>query len=211
MSDVLIGVLVAAIGLLLCLRGAAALRFVIATWGALVGFGLGAGLASPESGFLTTTMAWVVAIVLALVFAVLAYVFYAVGVILALGSFGYAVGAAAMSAIGMPWSWVVTLVAVAVGVAFALAGLALNLPMALLSVVSALMGAAVAVTGAMLVVGAIGLAQLSDPEATAGLRDEWWWYAAYVVLALVGVVVQLSRGGRGSAREEWSGASAPAR
>ena len=44
-----------------------ALRIVIALWGALAGFALGASLGGDDSGILTTAFSWILGIVLALI------------------------------------------------------------------------------------------------------------------------------------------------
>ena len=86
MVDVVMGVLALLIGLLLCFRGRGAMRVLLALWGAFVGFGLGASLVAglTEHGYLATAAGWLAAIVLAIVFAVLAYLFFAVAVVLVL-------------------------------------------------------------------------------------------------------------------------------
>lgn len=209
MSDSALGVIAVLVGLLLCLRGAVALRVVIAAWGALVGFNLGIGIVASVGGegLLATSTSWLLGLLLALAFAVLAYLSYAIAVILALGSFGFLLGGTLMAALGVPWDWAIALGAIVFGVVLAVIAIATNLPMVLLTVISVFSGAALTVGGLMLLFGAVQASDLAVDGVDAWLREEWWWYATYFVLLAVGLVVQLRQGSaRGRAREQWHGA-----
>src|SRR5690625_5304400 len=118
MVDVVMGVLALLIGLLLCFRGRVAMRVLLALWGAFVGFGLGASLVAGLTGhgYLDSAAGWLAAIVLALVFAVLAYLFFAVAVVLAFASMGFVLGQTLAIALGAGQGWLITGVGVAVGV-----------------------------------------------------------------------------------------------
>lgn len=192
MTDLLLGILAIGVGLLLCFFGAYAMRFVIAIWGAFVGFTLGAGLVSAiwDGGFLSQATGWFAGLLLAVVFASLAYLYYWVAVLLATAAFGFAVGAALMGAIGVTWNWVIVLIAVLVAVALGIAAIVADLPHLLLIVLTCLAGASTAVTGLMLVGGVIDAADFQNPEVTADVPHDWWWFALYAVLAIVGLAIQ---------------------
>lgn len=203
MNDVAVGLLAIAVGLLFCFAGGPALRVVISIWGAFVGFVLGAALVTRVfgDGFLSTFTGWLVGFVLAVLFAALAYLYYAVAVLLATISIGFTLGATLMGAIGVSWNWLIILVGVAVGVLLGIVALSANLPALLLVVVSAMAGASAMVTGLMLIVGVIDVEQLSDPDLTASISHDWWWYALYLALAIAGVVAQ-SQATRGHVTDE---------
>src|SRR5690554_2479792 len=112
MTDVVVGVLALLVGLLLCFRGSGAMRVLLALWGAFTGFGLGAGLvaALTDQGYLATVTGWLVAIVLALVLAALAYLFYAVAIVLAFASMGFVLGQTPASVLGAGEPWLLTVV-----------------------------------------------------------------------------------------------------
>jgi hypothetical protein len=207
MEDVIFALLLIVAGGLFCFFGYLAFRIIIPIWGAVVGFGLGAGLiaAATDEGFLRTGLAWAVAIGLALLFAILAYLFYWVAVVIAMGSIGFTLGAAAMGALGVDWSWVVVLVGLAVGVLLAVDAIVADLPMVLLVVLSALAGASAVTAGVMVLTGAIGTDDFTDNAVTARADDDWWWYVLYVGLALVGVLYQARamERMRGSMRDGW--------
>ena len=193
MEDVVLGVVAVAVGAVLCFRGYLALRVVIALWGALVGFLLGAGIVAGVTGesFLASAFAWSAGVVLAVVFGLIAYLYYAVSVVIGIGAIGFTLGTTAMVAVGVDWSWVVALVGLAVGAALALVAIAGDLPMLLLTVLSALAGASIVILGLLLIVGVLGRADLAAAQTSASLALAWWWNVLYVVLVVVGIGVQL--------------------
>jgi len=211
MVDVVMGVLALLIGLLLCFRGRGAMRVLLALWGAFVGFGLGASLVAGLTGhgYLDSAAGWLAAIVLALVFAVLAYLFFAVAVVLAFASMGFVLGQTLAIALGAGQGWLITGVGVAVGVLLAVLAVVTNLPELVLIVISAFAGASVAVAGLMLL---LDVFSLTDPvTAQIPIVEQPAWYVGQLVLAVLGIIVQLRSARRrelGSVRRTWS---APAR
>lgn len=211
MVDVVMGVLALLIGLLLCFRGRGAMRVLLALWGAFVGFGLGASLVAGLTGhgYLDSAAGWLAAIVLAIVFAVLAYLFFAVAVVLAFASMGFVLGQTLAIALGAGQGWLITGVGVAVGVLLAVLAVVTNLPELVLIVISAFAGASVAVAGLMLL---LDVFSLTDPvTAQIPIVEQPAWYVGQLVLAVFGIIVQLRSARRrelGSVRRTWS---APAR
>lgn len=209
MTDVLVGLLAIGIGALLCFAGYAALRLVIAVWGAFVGFLFGAGLVASftDGGFLATTLGWVVGIALALAFGLVAYLFYAVSVVIAMGAIGFALGTSLMVALGVTWNWVIVLMGVIVGGLLALVAIVGDLPMVVLAVLTALAGSSVILGGLLLLLGTIGTDEFTSPEVTSRLDDQWWWWVLYLGLAIAGLIVQLRATDRvrGSLRDSWAG------
>lgn len=208
MGGVVLGVLAVVVGLSFCLRGYLAMRVVIPIWGAFAGFVLGAGLVSSfaDEGFLASVLGWVVGAGVGLVFGLLAYLYYEVSVLVAMGAIGFALGTSLMVALGVTWSWLIVLVGVAVGVLLALVAVVGDMPMVILTVLTAFGGSSVAVAGLMLLVGAISLDDFDSAATTGRLGDEWWWYAIYLGLAVVGVVAQIRSTAslRASLRETWA-------
>ncbi|CAM2913060.1 DUF4203 domain-containing protein [Prescottella defluvii] len=211
MSDIVIGILAVFVGAVFCFRGVPAMRFVIALWGAFAGLNLGAGLVSAITGdgYLSTVLGWIVGVLVAILFSVLAYLYYAVAVTLTMASVGFALGAAAMAAVGVTWNWVIVVVGVLIGVALAALTLAVNLPAVLLVVVSVLTGAVVATGGVMLLVGALDTSDFDDATLTATVTHEWWWYALYLALVVAGAIAQTRTLGRERLlRDQWRAGSA---
>lgn len=210
MSDVVVGIIAVLVGLLLCFRGYVAMRFLLALWGAFVGFGMGATLVATltDQGVLATALSWVAAIVLAVTFALLAYVFYAVAVVLAFASMGFVLGRTLAVALGAGEPWVLTLVGVAGGLVLGLLAVVTNLPEAILVVVSALAGASVAVAGLLLLLDVLDVGDLA--QAQVRIVDQPLWWVGQLVLAVVGIVVQLRHARRrrlGTLRQSWGGAA----
>ena len=94
MQDLILGLVAIAAGALFCFAGYLAFRLIIPLWGFFAGFAFGAGLISSitDDGFLRTLLGWAVGLGCALVFALLAYLFYEVAVVVAMGSIGFALG-----------------------------------------------------------------------------------------------------------------------
>lgn len=208
MSTVIFGLLTIVAGLVFCFRGYLAFTIVIPVWGAFVGFATGAGLVAALAGdsFLATAAGWIVGVLLAFVFAWLAYLYYAVAVTLVMASVGFAVGSALMVALGIDWTWLIVLVGVISGAALAFAAIVADLPMMLLVVLSAVGGAAAIVLGLMLLTGAIDAADLNTYATLDEAADDWWWYLIYVALAVLGILAQLSDKARRRAtlRDAWA-------
>jgi hypothetical protein len=207
MSDVVVGVLAVLVGALFCFRGYFAMRVVIPVWGAFTGFTLGAGLVANlgSDGFLTTALGWVVGLAVAVLFAALAYLYYAVSVAVGMGAIGFVLGAGLVVALDVRWSWLVVAVGVIVGLVLATVAVLGDLPMVLLTVLTASAGSATVVTGIMLAVGAVDLAQLDGNDAVARFDDTPLWWALSAVLFVAGMVVQLRAisGMATTLREQW--------
>jgi hypothetical protein len=207
MQDLILGLVAIAAGALFCFAGYLAFRLIIPLWGFFAGFAFGAGLISSITGdgFLRTLLGWAAGVVCALVFALVAYLFYEVAVVVAMGSIGFALGTSLMVALHVSWTWVVVLVGVAAGILLALLAIVVELPMVLLIVLSALGGASAVTMGVMLLVGTTDSSDFTSDGATKSIDAGWWWYVLYGALVVAGMVAQL-RGAarvRGSMREAW--------
>ena len=208
MHDVVLGLLALAVGLLFCFRGYLTMRVIIPIWGTFAGFVLGAAIVSSSSGdgFLRTGLSWIVGAVVGLLFGVLAYLYFEVSVVLAMAAIGFSLGVSAMVAIGVSWSWLILIVGVSIGVLLAVVALAGNLPMILLTVLTATSGASTMVAGIMLLTNKLQSASItSSGSVTDRLHDDWWWYAIWGGLVVAGLIAQISAAGRvgGTMREAW--------
>lgn len=208
MTDVLLGVVAIAIGAAFAFRGYLAMRLVIPLWGALTGFFVGAGLvaAFTDGGFLATTTGLLVGVATSLLFAVLAYVYYEVSVVLSMAAIGWVLGTALLTAMGITWSWVVVLGGVAAGILLAFFAIAADLPMTLLTVLTALGGATVVTAGVMLLVGTLDVEDLGSGATTTTMEDSLLWTLLYLGVAIAGIVVQLrdTNRRRGGLRSSWA-------
>ena len=205
MDDVIVGLVAILTGAVFCFRGYLAMRIIIPLWGAFAGFLLGAGVVSGDSGFLATALGWIVGLAVAVVFGLIAYLYYEVAVIIGMMAIGFALGTSLMVALGVTWSWVIVLSGVVLAVLLAFVALVGDLPMALLTVLTGFAGSAAMVAGLMLVFGVTDLGAFDSAETTKTLDDDWWWYAIYLGLAVVGIIVQFADVDRrrDSLREAW--------
>lgn len=212
MTDFVVGVVAIVVGLALCLRGYVAMRLVIPLWGAFSGFILGAGVVSgaTDGRFLGTAAAWLVGLVVGLVFGALAYLYYEVTIVLAMATVGFALGVTLLSALGVSWSWLVVVGGVAAALGLALLAIRSNFPALLLVVLTAMGGASTAIFGLMLLIGTVDSNQLESAAATEHVADNGWWYVAYLVLAIIGMIAQTRHAAmmHATAREHWQ-AKAP--
>lgn len=208
MTEIVLGVAVAGVGVLLVVRGALLLRAMMAVWAALAGFLLGAGVVAAWTGdrFLSSVLAVGVGLVVGVVLGAVAYLYYAVAMTLAMAGFGFTLGTDLLAAAGVRWSWLVVLGGVVLGVALASLAVIANLPMVVLVVLSALSGGSLIVTGLMLVLGTLTASDLTDPTATQDVEGRWWLiYAVIVLLGLVAQLRSLDRW-RASVHEQWGSA-----
>lgn len=207
MEDVLLGLLAIGVGSLFCFRGYLTMRLVIPAWGALTGLLLGAGVVErwTGDGFLAGLLAWLVGLAVAVLFGLLAYTWFEVSVVLAMAAVGFVLGAGAVVALDVRWSWAMVLVGVLTGVALAVVAVVGRLPMALLTVLTALGGAATAVAGTMLLTGSFDAGDLGSTAVVGRIEDSAGWWVLYAVLALAGVVLQLRalEDVRRSVRAQW--------
>ncbi|TNU73940.1 DUF4203 domain-containing protein [Miniimonas arenae] len=208
MSEIwVVGILSVLVGLFMCFRGYVALRVVIAVVGAFAGFLLGAAIVAEVTpdGFLGTTLAWIGAIVGALLLGGLAYAFYQVAVVLGMASIGFAIGSGLSAALGVRPDWLVWVIGAVAAALLVVVSLATDLPAFLLVWLTAFGGANTAVTGVMLLVGVVTL----DDVTSGALPDDlgWWWAVGALVLGVVGVVVQWRAltASRQAMREAWAG------
>jgi hypothetical protein len=209
MEDLLVGMVAVVIGGALCFRGYAALRVVIALWGAFAGFVLGASVVAGATGegFLASALAWAVGLAVAAAFGLLAYAYYAISVMIGMSAIGFTLGTTAMVALGVTWSWVVVLVGIVVGALLAVLAIAGDLPKLILALLGAFAGSSIAIGGILLMIGRLDRGDLAATDTTAAL-DLWWgWTVAYIVLAVAGLASQLRdvSAPRGTLRDDWTG------
>lgn len=206
MSDIVVGLVAVVAGALLCFAGRIAARVILSVWGAFVGLALGGAAVTLATGAppLSTILGWVVGILVAIVLAGLAYGFYALAVVIALGTIGYGLGAALALALGAPPT-AVHVVAITAAVILAIAALLTDLPGALLVFLTSSSGAGAIVAGLLLILGVMTASEFSAVDLQGAIRQQsWWWMALYVGLTIAGIVVQ-SRSPRSTAmRSSWN-------
>lgn len=214
MDVIVVGIIAVLVGALLCFRGYVTMRLIISLFGAFVGFLLGAGLVAglSDSGFGQLALSWLVGIVVAVVFGVLAYFSYQVAVVIGMAGIGFTIDTSLMAAASVGSQPVVLAVGVIAGIVLAGIAIATDLPAIILVILTALAGASVVLAGVMIIVGAIGLDRLTVDGVAAEMARGWLWWVLYAGLALLGGLAQFRAlsGRRRPMRQQW-GAATPSR
>jgi hypothetical protein len=213
MKDVIVGIAAIVIGGVFCFWGYFAMRIVIPIWGFFAGFMLGAGATSffDNSEFLSTVLGWILGFFIGLLFALIAYLFYEIAVVLAFAAIGFTFGSGLMAALNIDWNWFVILIGVAVGVLFGIFAAVAQLPMAILVVFSTIAGALTTTAGLMLVFNALDTEDFSNDKVVDLIDDKWWWWVIAFALAIAGLVAQMKviTTMRWSSREAWDNSWRP--
>jgi len=207
MADILLGLLAIIAGIVMLFAGQFLLRIVLPIWGFFAGFAFGAGLFAQlaDERVLGTLLGWVSGLVCAVIFAVLAYLYYAVAVILAMAAFGFAIGSGVVVALGIDWNWVAVLAGLVVGAILGLVSVVANMPMVVLALVSSIAGAVSVVAGVMFLVGSLNSADFAPGHFNDAVSASWGWSLALLVLAILGFVSQTRQrvNRRRSINEAW--------
>lgn len=192
-QTILVSLIAILLGLALTLGGYRFFIILLPIWAFFAGFSATATAITGfwGTGFLTTVASWVVGILVGLLFAVLAYLFYYAAIIILGGMVGYQLGVGFMTWIGFKLGFVTILVALALAIIFAFGAWYLKIPKLLIIVLTSLAGAAALLAGVFLAFGTIPLADLQWGAVGAVVRQSWWWTLVYLVLAAIGVVTQL--------------------
>lgn len=179
-------------GFVLAFSGYRFFLFLLPVWGFFFGFGLGAQTIQAifGTGFLSDVTSWVVGFIVALVFAVLSYLFYIFAVALIGGSLGYAIGTGIMLAIFPQMDILAWIVGIVVGVVFAIGVLALNIQKWVVLIATAALGAAVIVGTFLFMFGGLPSSQLVANPVRVVLQTSPFWAIIFLVIAVLGAVAQ---------------------
>lgn len=179
-------------GVFVCFGGYRFFMVLLPIWGFFFGFGLGAQTVQALLGdaFLGTVTSWAVGFVVAVLFSVLSYLFYFMGVAFLAGSLGYGLAIGLLGAIGFDLNFFTWLIGAVAAVAFAAATLALDLQKVVIIIVTALGGAGLAIGTLLLGVEGMALADASVNPVGAALRGSPFWMIIFLVMAIGGIIVQ---------------------
>ena len=180
------------VGLIIAFNGYRLFLVLLPIWGFFFGFGLGAQTIQAlfGGGFLATTTSWVVGFVVALVFAVLSYLFYMVAVALFAGSVGYALGVGLMGLIGFQMGFVAWIVGIILAVIVAGVVILFNIQKWVIILLTALGGAGVIIATFLMVFGVVSPSDLGSDAVRAAMGNSFWWLLGFIVLAVLGFLAQ---------------------
>lgn len=192
MKEVIFGLIIAAIGLVLVFYGYRLARVILPIWGLIAGFTIGASAMADALGkqFIGTTMGIIVGVILGLVFALFAYFFYSLAVVLLGASVGYWLGTGLLALIGFQGGFLSAVVGIVLGAIFAILAIALNIPKYFLVFVSALGGAVAVVGGVLLTIHKIPLDSFNYAATSLVVAESWLWTAVAFILLVLGIVYQ---------------------
>lgn len=193
--DIVVGLIMLAVGLTLVLSGLRVFMIALPILGFIAGVSLGVALMhwAFDEGFLSTAAGIVVGIVFGLVFAVLSYMFWYVAVILGGAAIGASIGVGLMNVFNVDTEWVLVLAAFIGGLVMAAITLLLDLPIYWVVIVTAFNGAAWTVVGLMLILNRIDRADLAYGTIWAAVEESWFWILAWIIVASIGVGSQLAK------------------
>jgi hypothetical protein len=181
------------IGVLALVAGYRLFLLLLPIWGFFAGFAMGAHATTLifGTGFLSTATSWIVGFVAGLVFALLSYLIYIVGVALLSAAFGYFLGAGVMLLFLEP-GLIVTLVGLAGAVVMVFVVLAFNIQKPVLEFITSFGGATAVLTGVLLLFGRIPLDALGGNPVRAVLDDSIFWLIVWLVVGFVGFGIQIA-------------------
>lgn len=181
-------------GTLLCFGGYRLFLMLLPIWGFFFGFGLGAQSVQLlfGSGFLATVTGWVVGFFVAVLFAVLSYLFYVFAVALIAGSLGYGLGMAIMGLFSANLtiiSWIVAMV-----LALVMIGVTFRFSLAKYVIIITTAFAGAAATIATLVVGVenVQLLNLVANPVKVMTSGSFIWSLLFLMMAGAGIGLQLA-------------------
>lgn len=202
----IIALIAMALGALWAFFGWRFFLLLLPFWGLLVGFNVGteAVTAIFGDGTFATVTSWVVGFVLALVFAVLSWLWWYFAVALLAGSVGFALGQSIWGLIGSETGLIAFMLGIVLGAVFAIGVLVLNAPRYLVIVFSALGGAAAVLAGWFILTGAIPSEAINWVTVGQKIGDSLFYLIVWLAIAGAGMVAQLATPDFGTTRYEYS-------
>lgn len=175
-----------------CFAGYRFFLVLLPIWGFFFGFGLGVQSiqALLGDGSFATVTSWAVGFVVALVFAVLSYLYYIFAVAFIAASLGYGLVVAIFGAIGWQFNFLTWLVGLVAAVALAFVTLQYNLAKYVIIIATAVGGAALAVGTLLLGPGKVDIAQILANPIQSLFSVSWFWGLIFLAMAIGGIVVQ---------------------
>ncbi len=192
MDAVILGVVGLLVGALVTTYGVRLFYLLLPLWGFVAGVMLGAQGVSEllGDGFLATAASWAAGLVLGVTFAVTATLWFWAAVLVLAFSVGSGIGSGLLVTLGIDPGVLTFAAGLALGAALVVLAIAIDAPVLLVAALSALGGAALVVTGAMLILGRLEPSDLADGPVGA-LRGEPLLIAGWLALAALGLVHQL--------------------
>lgn len=193
MKELLFALIAGGLGAVLLFAGYRFGRVIIPLWGLFAGFALGASAASDALGdkFIGTTVGIMVGLVLGLVFAVFAYFFYSLAVVLLGATIGYWIGSGFVGMLGFNKGFLAAVIGIALGAVFGIAALVLNAPKYFLIAITSIGGAVAIIGGVLVLLNKIELDAFDYNTAAQTINNSAFWLAITLALFVVGLIFQV--------------------
>ena len=163
-------------------------------FGFVFGFGLGAQTMQAifGQGLFATPTSWVVGLFLGVIFAVLSYFFYAIGIAVFAGSIGYGLGVSLMQAIGLDLTFITWLVGIVVGAGMIFVVFKFNIQKYFIIVSTALTGTTLILTSLLFPLGTLAFPQLVKLAFIGVLMQSFFWMIVFIALWAGGIYTQVA-------------------
>jgi hypothetical protein len=168
--------------------------FLLPIWGFFFGFGIGAQAVQAlfSDGLFATVTSWVVGFVVAIIFALASYFFYAAAIAIVAGALGYMLGVGIMDLFGLNGLSLITfIVAIVLAVAMIVVTFRFNLQKYVIIAATAIGGAALAIGTIMMGVSGVSLIQLFEHPVRLLWQTSPFMAIVFVLLAIAGIAVQI--------------------
>ncbi len=177
-------------GLIMAFAGYKLFRLILPIWGFFFGFLLGAQSIQIifNEGFLATITSWVVGLIVGIIFAVLAFPFYLFGVAIIAASLGYVATVGLWLWIGLPYGFLMWVIAIIVATVLTAATLIFNIQKWVIIIATAILGASLSVGVIAALFQPISLL-LENPVKVA-LQTSPLLLILFLVLVILGIIVQ---------------------
>lgn len=181
-------------GALVCFGGYRLFLALLPIWGFFFGFGLGAQSVQLlfGGGFLATITGWVVGFIVAILFAVLSYLFYIFAVALIAGSLGYGLGVAIMGIFSANLNIITWFVGVILAFVVIVVTLRFNLAKYVIIISTAVGGAAATIATLVVGVENVQLLQLAENPVRIMASSSFIWTLLFLLMAGAGIFLQLA-------------------
>ncbi|HYJ11991.1 MAG TPA: DUF4203 domain-containing protein [Thermomicrobiales bacterium] len=192
--DLIGGILIILLGLFITVAGLPVFILALPLLGFFFGFFVGA--AGTEAlfgdGFLSTVSGWIAGFVVGVIFALLSWFFWYVGVFFAAGALGSLLGTGIVEAFGSDSEWLIFIAGLLGIVVLVGLTLVLNIPTYIIIVSTAIAGASLLITGILLVFNQVEFEELGHGTAAAAIEESWFWLIAWGVAAAIGMLCQIA-------------------
>ncbi len=195
LESILVAFVTILIGAAFCFGGFKWFMILLPVWGFITGFSMGAhGVSSVYGESLLSMVVIIVAgAIVGLIFAVIAYLFFPVAIILMGASLGYFVGWTVVTSLGFEPGLIPALIGLIVAIVVALLAIRFHLPKFVIIVSTSLLGSIAIIIGIMLLIGDISLQGGLQELAKYLIEASTAWTVLWIALGAVGFVVQLRR------------------